>query len=486
MTTPDTTAPSTDVSTIDPDNHFLTYAPQRAAEVEVYRAPSIVACIIPAYNEESTIAAVLESVLAQSRLPDVVHVVVNNTTDDTYWIAREYCGRHDIDYRGVQQSTEIFIHDVGRMADRKVGALNYGFDLLGEDVDYVIGVDGDTTPHPKAFERLLAEAESDSRIGGVSAIYSIDTHGHRGPIANFLVVGQRAQFASFTLLNLCRGRNMAVLGGQCSIFSARALRHVKQSYNQKTPWVNDSEVEDSLLSLQIRSAGYLTKISSTARADVGGMTTLRALDAQQVKWNYGAIDLMWPGERGNLRGQPFHPNLRLRWYENIEMLLNFVVRVGFVLLLLASLSIGAFSFQWWWLIPPVLATLLNLRVALTMENRTTKDILFALLFFPAEIYMWIKIGHFLRAWTRFLSRVNTDNWGDQAKAEQGKGGWKYLGPLLALVIVVIIAVGMWLSMPTNAQVIALWIGWPIQAAVTLILCLIMVRRLTRRQYGYRV
>jgi len=29
------------------------------------------------------------------------------------------------------------------------------------------------------------------------------------------------------------------------------------------------------------------------------METLRALDGQQVKWNYGAIDLMWPGQRSN-------------------------------------------------------------------------------------------------------------------------------------------------------------------------------------------
>ena len=37
-------------------------------------------------------------------------------------------------------------------------------------------------------------------------------------------------------------------------------------HHQRTPWVSDSEVEDSLLSLQIKSAGYLTKISARARA----------------------------------------------------------------------------------------------------------------------------------------------------------------------------------------------------------------------------
>ncbi|MFK5220011.1 hypothetical protein, partial [Lactococcus cremoris] len=77
------------------------------------------------------------------------------------------------------------------------------------------------------------------------------------------------------------------LGGQFSIFSTRALKDVLRESHQRTPWVKESEVEDSRLSLQIKSAGYLTKISATARAHVGGMTTLRGLDGQQVKWNFG-------------------------------------------------------------------------------------------------------------------------------------------------------------------------------------------------------
>ena len=68
------------------------------------------------------------------------------------------------------------------------------------------------------------------------------------------------------------------------------------------------------------------------------MVTLKSLDAQQVKGGYGAIDLMWPGQRGNTTGKPFHPNLRVRWWENWSMLMNLVVRAGFALLMLAALS----------------------------------------------------------------------------------------------------------------------------------------------------
>jgi cellulose synthase/poly-beta-1,6-N-acetylglucosamine synthase-like glycosyltransferase len=443
-----------------------------------------IGCIIPAYNEAESIGAVLESLLSQTRLPDVIHVVVNNTTDDTVKIAAAYAGPHLKEVDGVEQFTEVYVHDIGKNKDKKVGALNYGFQLV-EGCDFLLGVDGDTTAAPDAVERLAEEITSDSRIGGISAIFSIDDKPIKGFIAKFLITGQRFQFAAFNMQNMLKGRNMAVLGGQFSIFSTKALRQIMVENHQDTPWVKDSEVEDSLLSLQIKSAGYLTKISAQARADVGGMTTLRGLDAQQVKWNFGAIELMWPGQRGDTKGQPFHPNLRLRWLENLSMLTNLVTRVLFVLLLMGSLSISAFVFSPIWLIPPVVAILLNLRTALSMKNRNARDIVFAVFVFPAEIYMWVRLGHFLRAWTKFLSRKQTDNWAAQAKAERGRGNG-YLVPLVILVLVVAVMVLAWFQLDPFMQSTILWIGWPVLGIITIIQTLSMAAKVLRRYRGYKV
>ena len=445
---------------------------------------STIGCVIPAYNEEESIADVLAGLLNQTRVPDVIHVVVNNTTDATVKLASQYAGPHELHTELGEQFTEVFVHDIGKNPDKKVGALNYGYSLV-EGYDYLLGVDGDTVADRRAVEYLESEAVSDSRIGGISAIYSIDESPVKGFLAKFLITGQRSQFAAFNLHNLLRGRNMAVLGGQFSIFSTQALRDVMRENRQQTPWVKDSEVEDSLLSLQIKSAGYLTKISPFARADVGGMTTLRALDAQQVKWTYGAIELMWPGQRGDTKGQPFHPNLRVRWLEHFDMLMNMFVRIAFVTLLAASLSIGAFVFSYWWLVPPVVAIALNTRMALTMKNRSARDILFGLLLFPAEIYMWIRCSHFLRSWARFLSRKKVDNWALQAKAERG-GGFGHWVPLIGAVAVVAAMVAVWLMLPIMVQSTILWIGWPIVGVITVVQTLSMFVKLIRRQNGFTV
>lgn len=450
--------------------------------VSVHR--STIGCVIPAYNEGASIGRVISSLLAQTRVPDAIHVVVNNSTDDTVQRASEFAGPHEIVTELGEQFTEVFVHDIGKNADKKVGALNYGYALV-EGYDYLLGVDGDTVGDRRAVEHLESEAVSDSRIGGISAIYSIDTTGVSGLMPRFLAAGQRTQFAAFNLRNLMRGRNMAVLGGQFSIFSTSALRDVMTANHQRTPWVRDSEVEDSLLSLQIKSAGYLTKISPYARAAVGGMTTLRSYDAQQVKWTYGAIELMWPGQRGDTKGQPFHPNLRLRWFENLAMFTNLFVRIAFLALLAGSLSIDAFVFSAWWLLPPVVAVLLNLRIALTMKDRRAGDILFALLIVPAEVFMWIRLSHFVRSWFRFLSRRKVDNWAMQARAERG-GGSSHWMPFVMLCVVLAGMAVAWSLVGPVVQSTILAVGWPIVGVLTVIQTVTMALSLLRRHQGYRV
>ncbi|WP_135850873.1 glycosyltransferase family 2 protein [Serinibacter arcticus] len=457
------------------------FSAEELAIVETTRRAQIV-CIIPAYNEAETIESVLEGLLAQTRLPDAVHVIINNSSDNSFDLAKKFAGEYSVERGDAIQNTAIYVHDMGKVPDKKVGALNYGF-RLADGADFLLGVDGDTVMSPDALELMEAEITSDPRIGGISAIYTVDNH-TRNPIASLLLTGQRAQFAAFNLQNLLRGRNMAVLGGQSSIFRISALHEVMAQYHQDTPWVSDSEVEDSLLSLQIKNLGYSTKISATARAVVGGMDNIRALDGQQVKWNYGAIDLMWPGQRGDTSGQPFHPNLRLRWIENIGMLVNIFTRISFLALLIGALSIDALVLSPIWLIPPIVATALNVRIAMSIQGRTWRDVLFAATLVPAEIYMWVRIGHFIRAWTKFLSKVRTDNWAAQARAERG-AGWAHLTPLIVAVVGLAAIVYGWNALPVVAQASILWVGWPLLAILTALQTLFMLRQLTRRQYGYR-
>jgi biofilm PGA synthesis N-glycosyltransferase PgaC len=461
-------------------------APRTSSSLEVVRAyrPTI-GVVIPAYNEADTIEVVLDSLLSQTRLPDAIHVVINNSTDESVEIASRYAGLHVRVTDDGDELTEVFVHDIGENPDKKVGALNYGYTLV-DGMDYFLGVDGDTTADTDAIERLLEEIESDKRIGGVSAIYGIDYDDADGFMAKFLIAGQRQQFASFNMQNLLRGRQMAVLGGQYSIFRMAALARVIEDTHQRYPWVRDSEIEDSLLSLQIRSAGYLTKISATARANVGGMYTLKALDAQQVKWNAGAIDLMWPGQRGDTKGQPFHPNLRLRWFENFSMVLNAYTRFSLVVLLICSLLFSAFEFNPIWLTPPIIATILNFRVAHSIKDASWRDYAFALLWLPSEMYIWARIGHFVRAWSSFFSRSEADNWALQSRAESGKRTLSYLAPYGVALVACLALVLVFLQLPMGWKSDVLYVSWTALAIVTILQSAWLFLKSLRHYRGYKV
>lgn len=437
-----------------------------------------IAAVVPAYNEEDSIVATIESLLSQTRPPDAIFVLVNNSTDETVYRAAALSGEHILERPANRFTCVVTVLDIGENAQKKVGALNRGWELA-QGFTYILGVDGDTELDRHCVQQLTSEMVSDTRIGGISAIYGFDQDPITGPGGNYLVRSQRFQFAGFNLDNLLRSRNMTVLGGQCSLLRTQAMKLVIKNNHQSAPWVTDSEIEDSLLSIQLRSAGFQTKISASARANVGAMTTLRTLHAQQVKWNAGGVELMMK--------HPFHPNLRLRWRENIGMFTNLASRIMFILLLAGAISVGSFVFSPWWLIPPVVSVLLSLRIAVTMKDHTWKDLAYAILFFPAEVYIAVRGVHFIQAWSQILGRHDHDNWAAQANAENGTGqtGKWILGVLGVAGVLWAIAFG-WLNLTPDWQAGILSIGWVLLAVLTILQTVNMLGKLTRRHQGFRV
>lgn len=437
-----------------------------------------VVAVIPAYNEEESIASVLEGLLHQTRLPDEIHVVVNNTSDDTVYEASKYEGTHKLRKKLGLVACEIFVHDIGKAAGKKVQALNYGYNLAKKSgADYFLGVDGDTVLDRKALDFMVDEMEGDSRVGGLSAIYGFEDVRGGGALSQFLLAAQKAQFVSFNLDNLLKNRTMSVIGGQGSVFRMKALDAVCKHFLQDNPWVMDSEVEDSLLSIQIKKIGYQTKISARARANVGPMLSLSSLHAQQLKWSAGGAKL--------LTQFPFHTNMRQKWAENIGMSMNILVRIMFVVLLGASLSLGSFVFSPFWLIPPVLAWILNMRITATMHNRTWKDWIYSITFIGPEFYMWLKAVFFVRSWWQVLGGAEHDNWGLQSKAESGLGGISWIAwPLIALTAVGGLVVYAWLQLGITEQSAIVGYGWPVLMVLTILLTLGMLRKAIRPHRGY--
>jgi glycosyltransferase involved in cell wall biosynthesis len=107
------------------------------------KLPSV-AIIIPAYNEEETIARCLESCIAQTSKPDEIIVVNNNSVDDTAKIVKKFQKDHpDFTIRLLNETVQ------GITAARNHGFKHAKSDVLGR-------IDADSTIMPDWVEAVRA------------------------------------------------------------------------------------------------------------------------------------------------------------------------------------------------------------------------------------------------------------------------------------------------------------------------------------------
>ena len=438
--------------------HDLRYRPPR-------RRTGKMLVLIPAHNEEATIGKNLNALLTQTRVPDRIVVIADNCTDRTEQIARRY--------RGV-----TVMRTVGNV-ERKVGALNQGWLRWQAGYDYIAGVDADTVLAPDCLQALEEEMAETPRAGGVMARYTFEQRLGTSAPARMLIRMQRLEFASWTADALRRNRKTYVLGGQATLFNAEALRAVADRNHTREPWDTSTLVEDMQLTGDLQAMRYATNVSITARAYAGPMFTLRSLWAQRRKWDEGMVRL--------LVGSTVNKWTATLWRSQLSLLSNGITRVAFLFLLTAALMVHQYRWSWLWAIPPVVAVLLNLKIAWRVPNRTAGDLIAAGLLVPVEIYLVVRIACATASWANVLAGIKRDGWASQARAEQGgsNGPVKMLAGLLLVALIATGAVIGWLHAPLIVQQRILTVGWGVLATITAVQVLIMVIRIFRPTRGLR-
>jgi biofilm PGA synthesis N-glycosyltransferase PgaC len=88
-----------------------------------------------------------------------------------------------------------------------------------------------------------------------------------------------------------------------------------------------------------------------------------------------------------------------------------------VFLLATSLAVGAYEWNWIWVVPPVLAVLLNLKNARKVPERTKLDLVLALTLVAVEIYLWFRVTVWAVSWATVIVGIRRDGWARQYKAE---------------------------------------------------------------------
>ncbi len=116
--------------------------------------------IIPAHNEDAFIADTLNSILAQSLLPNKVVVVNDHSTDSTEDVVNSIIENHS--YIAQLNITSSDIHMPG---SKVINAFNKGLATLDDDYDFIVKLDADTILPKNYFERIAHVFKGNPKVG---------------------------------------------------------------------------------------------------------------------------------------------------------------------------------------------------------------------------------------------------------------------------------------------------------------------------------
>lgn len=128
--------------------------------------------VIPAHNESAFIRQTLDSLTAQSVLPQKVVVVNDNSTDDTAQIVTGYTQRFS--WMTVVDNASDAIHLPG---SKVIRAFEKGLETLDGDYDFIVKLDADLILPENYFETIAKHFESDAKIGMVGGFAYIERNG---------------------------------------------------------------------------------------------------------------------------------------------------------------------------------------------------------------------------------------------------------------------------------------------------------------------
>lgn len=358
----------------------------KRAAVENF-APAV-SVLIPAYNEERTIAASLASVLASDYPRFEVIVIDDGSTDRT-----------GVEVAGFVSDPRVKV--LSQANGGKSSALNRGIAVASGDI--ILFTDADSLFERDTLRNGVAYF-ADARVGAVSGN---DTPLHpRGAMQKMLVVTSHIG-TGFVRRALSVIGVLPIISGNLGLVRAEILRRVG---GFREIWGEDLE-----LTLRLHRAGVRVVYGGATRVLAECPHTLAGLWKQRVRWmrSYIKILLLNGDMVGNPRFGAFGPFLAFNFLNMVAIPLA----QGLALLLLpAAVLSGQFSLdRWEWIAYLGWMFLAAAALVAILLDRTPRDLLYlpyaALLFFFSHFYnavvlysIWAEMRSHSEEWNKLDRR----------------------------------------------------------------------------------
>lgn len=239
----------------------------------------IVSIILPAYNEERTIAQSIERSLSQRyRGSTEIIVVDDGSTDRTYDIAKTYADKH-ANVRAIRLEKN----------QGKSYALNIGFAQAKGEIS--VFSDTDSVLAPEAISRMVSHFK-DSQVGMVAGMVVV------GNERNLLTRLQQIEYLlSQTLIRFCQSsqKNVLICPGACTA--------IRTDIAKKIPVTDRTVTEDADFTFSVWKEGWKICQEPEAVSYTEAPANLRSLIIQRKRWLYGSLQTIaihkWAAREGN-------------------------------------------------------------------------------------------------------------------------------------------------------------------------------------------
>jgi len=288
--------------------------------------------IVPARDEETGVLTALESLAGQSSPPDLIVVVVNNSSDRTEEYARAFAAR-----TGVPATVVL---NLPTNPHKKAGALNHGLAWisaqsgrrLADTARHVIVMDADTGLHPEFLARATRVMAAHPALGGVSASCLGRTGLWSTVWQRYLTGMQVIEYGRYSASRF--RRNVHTMSGAGSFYRTEALQSLLD-WRGEVFWEDHANlVEDYETTLALKESGWGVTSNQLCIAYTDLMPSLRDLLAQRERWVRGTVDVL----RG--RGVTRHT------WQSIAAILLGVVGIAYTALWLTLSATAAGRHGW--------------------------------------------------------------------------------------------------------------------------------------------
>lgn len=226
------------------------------------KLPSV-SVIVPAYNEEKTIAQTLNSLLSLDYPKKLLQIIaVNDGSED---------GTLSIMKKFVSRGVEV----LNKKNEGKPSALNAGLKVANGDV--LVCLDADSAPEPDVLKKTLGYFEN-PKIGAVTTSLKV---------AESRTFTQKVQWIEY-IMNIIYRKAFAMLNAMFVIPGPFSL--YRRSTLEKIGGFEEGNItEDMEIGLRMQSNGYMIENSVYAYTHTHSPPTWKKLFMQRVRWYRGFI-----------------------------------------------------------------------------------------------------------------------------------------------------------------------------------------------------